>query len=159
MLQQRTCASARHWSPRGAVPYLLLRLLVRLLVVLQSEQNEDTLAEEKWIEQPLDHFDPLLQAEGRRWQQRYFEVVLTQRQQHQQQKEQRFQQQEEEQDVPPIFVYIGGEAEISPKDITSGLQLVPVSLALTPLPLPLLLVFLELLSFLTALLCVLLLLH
>lgn len=84
------------------------------------ERNEDTLAEEKWIEQPLDHFDPLLQAEGRRWRQRYFEVVPTQRQRHQQQKEQQFQQQEEEQDVPPMFVYIGGEAEISPKDITAG---------------------------------------
>lgn len=107
----------------GAVPYLLLRSLVRLLVLLQLEQKRDTAADEKWIEQPIDHFDPLLQAEGRRWRQRYFEMVVTQRRQYQHHEEQQSKRQEEGQSVSPMFVYIGGEAEISPKDITSGLQL------------------------------------
>ncbi|CDI84309.1 serine carboxypeptidase S28, putative [Eimeria acervulina] len=125
-------------SRTGCVQVLLLLLLLQLLL-LQLQQaaatkwflfgrpqgsaadscnrsGEEIHLEAQWFEQPLDHFDPILQAEGRKWKQRYFELLHQDPQQQQQQ-----QQQQQGNQLPrPMFVYIGGEAAIAPTDITGG---------------------------------------
>ncbi|XP_026193446.1 uncharacterized protein LOC34618843 [Cyclospora cayetanensis] len=88
----------------------------------RTRQTREAAVETKWIEQPLDHFDPVIQAEGLTWRQRYFEF-LHPKDQHQQQ---------QQQNLPtPMFVYIGGEAEILPTDITEGKALADLALFVT----------------------------
>lgn len=58
-----------------------------------------TSPEEKWIEQPLDHFDP---QNPQRWRMRYFELSKN------------FQR------GGPILIYVGGEWAISPQSISQG---------------------------------------
>lgn len=93
---------------------LAVLLLLLLLACCSLMLKEARIVETKWVEQPLDHFDPLFQTEGHTWQQRYFEALSPQHQQ---------QQQEHNIDPRPIFVYIGGEAELTEKDITAGVLL------------------------------------
>ncbi|KAL8452273.1 hypothetical protein Emed_001434 [Eimeria media] len=120
-LSQR-CAlpsDAKHSAAASPAALLLLCMLGLswLLLFLVVSKRE---AETKWEQQPLDHFDPILQAEGHFWKQRYFEALYPEEQQQQQQQQQQEQRQVKETGPRPIFVYIGGEAELKPEDATTG---------------------------------------